>query len=153
MGVIAVDSSGTFEEPPIWVVAMKKVNVQKHSGLCISERKCDYFRGSIDKNWREKIAAVFIFKSVEPLIKSVDIVQIDLDFLGQRQEYVERNVKRLFGKKFLGNSSLCNPKIQWIPAKYSPDVHIAHCKTQWARHKALEVADDPDFTELLEMLE
>ena len=153
MGVIAVDSSGTFEDPPIWVVAMKKVNVQKHTGLCISESKCSYFEKNIGKNWREKIAAAFIFKCVEPLIKSTDIVQIDNDFLGWRQDYVERNVKRLFGKKFYGKSPLSNPKIQFIPAQYSDDVQIVHDKTQWARHKGIRVDDDPDLTELLKMLE
>jgi hypothetical protein len=115
--------------------------------------QCSFFEENIGKNWREKIAATFIFKCVEPLIKSTDIVQIDKDFLGWRQDYVERNLKRLFGKKFYGKPPLCNPKIQFIPAKYSDDVKMAHDKTQWARRKSLKVEDDPDLTDLLEMLE
>jgi hypothetical protein len=153
LGIIAVDSSGTFEEPPIWVVATKTVCVQKHSGLYLDESLCEKLRKTLEKNWREKVSAAFIFKSVEPLIKRFDVIQVDKDFQGWRSDYIERNVQALFGKKYYGQFPKNGPKIQFVPAKYSADVQHAHDKTQWARHGGLQVAQNPDLSGILQLLE
>lgn len=153
MGIIAVDSAGTFEEPPIWVIATKTVCVQKHTGICLDKKLCANLEENIGKNWREKVSAAFIFKCVEPLIKRFDIIQVDKDFQGWRSEYIETNVKLLFGKKYYGQFPSNGPKIQFIPAEYSIDVQHAHDKTQWARHGGLKIAQNPDLSEVISLLE
>ena len=153
MGIVAIDSSGTFEQPPIWVVAVRKVNIQKHNVLRLNETQCDDYKKRIAENWREKVSAACMFKCLEPLIKHSDIIQIDKDFLGWRKDYVERYLKRLFGKKFYGKYPLSNPKIQFIPDEYSDDVTLAHRKTQSARRKGIKVYECPDLGKLLQWLE
>lgn len=154
MGIVAIDSSGTFEEPPIWVVAVRKVNVQKHNILRLDESQCSDYKKKIEKNWREKVSAACMFKCLEPVVRHSDIIQIDKDFLGWREEIMERYLKRLFGIRFYGESPLSNPKIQFIPMKYSDDVKQAHKKTQSARHKlGIKVFECPDLDELLKWLE
>ena len=155
MGVVAVDSSGTFEEPPIWIVAVRKVQVQKHKAFCLSEVDCLRYREGHEKNWRERVSAALIFTSLDNLVKETDIIQIDKDFLGWRERYIERNLKRLFGLKYSGKSLLSNPIIQFIPAKFCPPVKEAHNKTQWARHKNknMQVKECPNLADIIELLE
>jgi len=153
VAIVSVDSSGTFEEPPIWFVAVRKVNVQEHNALRLDEEQCSNYKRIIEKNWREKVSATSIFKSLRPLVKHFDIIQIDKDFLGWRKDYVERYLKTLFGKEFCGQYPLCEAKIQFIPKKYSPDIRLAHVKTRKARHKEIKSCDCPDLFELIQWLE
>lgn len=153
MGIVAIDSSGTFEEPPIWVVAVRKVSTQKHNALRLDETQCYNYKKKIVENWREKVSAAYVFKCIKPLIKHSDIIQIDKDFLGWRGNYVKSYLKRLFGKEFYGKYPLSDPKIQFIPKEYSEDVELAHNKTQSARHKGIKVFECPDLSKLLQWLE
>ena len=153
MGVVAVDSTGTFEEPPVLVVAVRKVEVQRHNALRLTRAMCTSYEENIGKNWRERVSAACIFKSIYPLIKKADIIQIERDFLGRREDYLARNLKRLFGIKFAGKHPLSNPTIQFIPAKFCPPVKEAHQKTQYARHKSIKVLDCPSLDNLINLLE
>ena len=153
MGIVAIDSTGTFEEPPVLIVAVRKINEQKHNVLRLSQQMCNNYEKNIGRNWREKVSAACIFKSLRPLVKDSDIIQIDKDFLGWRKDYIERNLKRLFGLKFMGKSRLSDPTIQFIPAKYCPPVQEAHDKTQLARHKNIKVHECPDLNDLIDLLE
>lgn len=153
MAIVSVDSSGTFEEPPIWFVAVRKVSVQVDNALRLDEGQCENYKRIIEKNWREKVSATSIFKSVKPLLKQQDIIQIDKDFLGWRKDYVERYLQTLFGIEFRGQYPLCDAKIQFIPKKYSSDVRLAHVKTQKARHKEIKSYACPDLSKLLQLLE
>ncbi len=132
MGVIAVDSSGTFEIPPIWVVAVRKVDSQKHIALEISVADCATYKKRLGVNYREKVSAAFIFKSIQSVIKTTDSIEIDKDFLGDRQKYVRQCLNRLFSEFYNGNQ-LSNPKIDFITIRSSKGkqhVKLAHKKTQ-----------------------
>jgi hypothetical protein len=151
--VVGVDSSGIVRNPPepVWMAAIRKVNVQHHNILFLSVPECQRYRKLIGENWVEKLSAATIFKSIEPLIRHSDIVQIDRDFLGWRRKYVEECLRKLFGKRFVGRYPLTDPKIQFI-GKESDDVAEADRKSWNARHKRVDSHDCPDLTGLLAYL-
>ena len=175
MGVVAVDSSGSFEEPPIRVVAVRTVEKQKHIALYLNATDIARYRKMIhekthqkmlrkkshkkkmkQENYREKVSAAFIFRSVQELIKHTDMVQIDKDFEGWRQEMVRSYLRRLFGKAYYG-TPLSSPSIEFITdhceegKKYVKD---AHAKTQDAKRGNLEdMRPCPDLEKLLDYLE
>lgn len=153
MAIIAVDSSGIIDDSPVWMVAVRMVNVQKHNALYLSENECFKYKEEIEINWREKLSSVLIFKSMEPLIKHFDMIQIDVDFLGWRKKYVEKCLKRLFGEIFYGKSPLSNPKIQFTKPEYSEDVKLADKKSKMARHREIEVHNCPNLQRYIKLLE
>lgn len=153
MGIVGVDSSGIVKNPPepVWMAAIRKVNVQYHNILYLSVPECEKYRKLIGENWVEKLSAALIFKSLEPLIKYSDIVQIDRDFLGWRRKYVEKCLHKLFGKRFFGRYPLSDAKIQFI-GEESDDVAEADTKSWNARHKRVDCRKCPDLTDVLAYL-
>jgi len=107
-----------------------------------------------DEWWREKIGAALIFKSLRPLIKHSDIIQIHEDFKGKkRSKIVESYLLILFGKYFYGKSPLSKPKIQFISGDGTVDIQLADSKSWKARHRSIDdVFDCPDLTALLQDL-
>ena len=174
MGVVAVDSSGSFEQLPIRVVAIKKVEKQKHNAYYISDEDIKHYKKIIhaktlqkkpkkkkrrkkmkQENYREKVSAAFLFVAIQKLIKHTDIIQIDRDFEGWRMEIVRNYLKRLFGKVYCG-TSLSNPSIEFIAdhCKRGDNVKEAHAKTQAAKHGQLKPINPcPNLEQLLDFLE
>lgn len=152
MGIVAVDSSGIVGDPPINMVAVRLKNKQKHRVIFMNKNLHDEYRKSIGDDWFCKLGAALIFKSLETLIKTGDIIQIDTDFQGENRKRVEKYLKKMFGKHFYG-TPLDNPKIQFIPPKYSEDVKEADRKSRLARHKKLERIVCPDLWGCLDYLD
>ena len=131
LGVVAVDSSGSFEKLPIKVVAAKKVTVQKHYCYYFDAEDIEKYKKYIHKKWllnkqrkrnqkkvkpenyRERISSVLYFQTMHKLVKHTDEIQIDYDFEGWRQEIVKSYLKRLFVKVYAG-TSISNPSIDFI---------------------------------------
>jgi len=158
LGVVGIDSSGIIKDPPepVWMAAVRKVEVQKHNILYLSPSECVRYREMISEEWwRERIGAVLVFKSLQPLIKHSDIVQIHEDWKGKRRtKIVDGYLHRLFGLKFLGHYPLSNPKIQFISGDGTLDIQLADGKSWKARHGWRDrVFDCPDLSELLKDLE
>lgn len=157
MGVIGVDSSGIIKDPPepVWMAAVRKAQVQKHNILYLSESECAKYRKMIPEEWwRERIGAALAFKSLLPLIKHSDIIQIHEDWKGKRRrKIVERYLRRMFGIKFLGRHPLNNPKIQFISGGGTLDIQLADRKSWKARHGWNDcVFNCPDLSNLLKDL-
>ncbi len=173
MGIVAVDSAGSFEQLPIKAVACKKVTVQKH--YCYYIDSVDYLRYKkyIHKKWllnkkrkrnrkkvkpenyRERISAALYFQTMHKLVKHTDEIQIDYDFEGWRQEMVKAFLKRLFVKVYSG-TSVSDPTIHFITDHCAAGMHIkeAHGKTQQAKHKELEdIQHCPPLEKWLDYLE
>jgi hypothetical protein len=143
LGVIGVDSSGIIKDPPepVWMAAVRKVQVQKHNILYLSESECAKYRKMIPEEWwRERIG---------------DIIQIHEDWKGKRRrKIVERYLRRMFGIRFLGRHPLNNPKIQFISGEGTLDIQLADRKSWKARHGWKDcVFNCPDLSKLLEDLD
>lgn len=157
LATVAVDSTGTFEEPPIWVVAFRHVDVQKDKAYYLSENACKIYKQRIDVDYREKVSAAFIFKAMQNIpIKECDAIEIDKDFLGHRQERVKRYLWKLFGRCFYG-TLLEKPPIEFftVRCKEGANVKVAHKKSRWAREKdpRIRVKECPNLQNLLDILE
>lgn len=172
MGIVAIDSSGSFEQPPIRIVAAKKVEKQNYRALYLDEGDIEKYRKIIQKkmqqnkgkkkkknlkkleNYREKISAALIFESMRTLVKHTDLIQIDKDFEGWREDMVRGFLERLFGKVHYG-TPLSNPKIRFITDHCDEGKYIkeAHGKTQDAKHKKLDAIEKcPNLEKLLDFL-
>lgn len=151
MAVIGVDSSGIITQTPVYMAAVRHVNTQKHNIIHLDKSKEDEYQKMIRKDWRWKLSAILIFKSVEPLIKQNDIIQIDTDFQGKNRKKIESYLKKLFGKKYLGKM-LSNPKIQFIPSKLSEDVKLADKKSKRARRHKINVVKCPNLRKEIDIL-
>ena len=169
--MIGVDSSGSFEKPPIKIVATKNVEKQSHRALYLNEDDIKKYRKVIQKkiqqskgkkkrtkqkkqeNYREKISAALIFESMRPLLKHTDEIQIDKDFEGWREEMVKGFLKILFGKVHCG-TALSNPSIDFITDHCEKGKHIkeAHAKTQDAKHRKLSQLEKCPNLEKLDFL-
>jgi hypothetical protein len=175
LGVVAVDRSGSFEVPPIRVVAVKHVEKQKYSAFCLSSNELERYRKMLHEkhrqkalrkkdrkkkmkpeNFIERISAAFYFQAIIGLIKQTDIIQIDKDFEGWREEMVRNFLRRLFFKVY-GGTSLSDPTIEFIPdhcEKGKEHVKEAHAKTQSAKHGGLQdIRACPDLEQWLDYLE
>lgn len=133
------------------MTAVRHVNTQKHNIIHLNETQEDEYKKIIRKHWRWKLSAILIFRSIEPLIKQNDIIQIDTDFQGKNRRKVEDYLKKLFGTKYYGKK-LSNPKIQFIPAKHSEDVKLAHKKSRKARKHKIHVIKCPNLKKEIEIL-
>ena len=172
MGVVAIDSAGSFEQPPIKIVAAKKVEKQNYRALYLDKddiekykkvikRKVQQTKGKNKKkklkkqeNYREKISAALIFESMRTLVKHTDLIQIDKDFEGWREDMVRGFLERLFGKVHQG-TTLSNPSIRFITDHCEDGKYIkeAHGKTQDAKHKKLsDIEKCPNLEKLLNFL-
>jgi hypothetical protein len=154
LGVVGIDSSGILKDPPesVWMAAVRKVVKQKHNILFLSPAECMRYRKIVsDEWWRERIGAALIFKSLHPLIKPHDIVQIHSDFKGKkRRVIVDGYLHRLFGIYYCGQYPLSNIKIQFIAGDATSDIQLAHDKSWRARHGWKDnVFDCPDLCKLL----
>ena len=171
--MVSVDSSGSFEELPIKVVAAKKVTVQKYYCFYIDAEDVLQYRKYIHGKWllnkqrkknrkkikpenyRERISAALYFQAMHKLVKHTDEIQIDYDFEGWRQKIVKAYLQRLFAKVY-GGTSISDPSIDFITDHCKVGEHIkeAHGKTQDAKHKELrEMQHCPSLEKLLDHLE
>ena len=155
--IVAVDSSGTVNDPPINMVAVrlktKKNNEveQKHCILYMSVRVHDEYKKRMDANWRLKLSAALMFKTMETLVKPGDVIFIDKDFTGIRKERVEKYLKKLFGKFYYG-TPLNNPTIRFITREDSIDIKTADIKSKKARHRELPRRDCPNLWDCIDCL-
>lgn len=154
MGVVAIDRSGNLTDAAFWVVAVRKEDKQEHRALEISQSEFQhYMKKCKSLNYREKISAAFIFESLRPIIQSGDSVEIDMDFLGQRAEYVKKCLKRLLNK-----FKNCDPTIDFFSIRTDDGkrhVKLADKKSKQARKKKLRnppVKKCPDLSTLLDAL-
>jgi hypothetical protein len=156
LGVVGIDSSGIIKDPTeaVWMAAVREIDKQKHNILFLSAVECEKYRRKIPENyWRERIAAALVFKSLEPLIRHFDIVQIHKDWPGHRADVVKRFLERLFGVRFCGRYPLSNVKIQLIPGEGTDEIQRADGKSWNARHGWRDhVFNCPDLSKLLEEL-
>lgn len=146
-----MDSSGIVTQTPVYMAAVRKANTQKHNILHLDKSKENEYRKLIRKEWRWKLSAILIFKSIEPLIKQNDIIQIDTDFQGKNRAKIESYLRKLFGIKYYGKK-LSNPKIQFIPPIHSEDVKLAHKKSRKARRHKIDVVKCPNLRKEIDIL-
>lgn len=70
---------------------------------------------------------------------------MDTDFQGSRKKKITEDMLKLFGKHNFGTDR-SKPTIQFIPAKYSEEVKLAHKYTQLVRkHKKQATQKDPNI--------
>jgi len=151
MPIVAVDSSGIVGQPPVYMAAVRYTDKQKHSIIHLDIMQEQKYKKQIRSDWKLILSSILIFKAVENLIKSNDIIQIDTDFQGKDKEKIKYYLKKLFGHKYNGNK-LANPIIQFIPSRYSEDVKKADKKSKLARHKKIDRIKCPNLKKELEIL-
>jgi hypothetical protein len=158
LGIVGIDSSGRIKRPyePVWMAAVRIAEKQRHNILFLDVDKCEQYRKTGPEDfWIERIAASLIFKSLRPLIKTYDIVQIHKDWPEYRVEVIRDYLHRLFGKEFYGRFPLSAAKyLQFIPGDGTDEIQLADGKSWKARHKAIDnVFACPDLSKLLQDLE
>ena len=135
-------------DPPVYCVAVKlgRRDKQTHNIVCLSRETHDGY-SNCTRNWTEKLSAILIYRAAVDIYSSVDSIVIDHDFEGQRQMFVERCIRRLFGERFFGRYPLNNPTLLFIPEQYDRNVRKADRKSKIARHRNMPYnLKDPDLT-------
>lgn len=131
-------------------MAVRKKNETQYTVIYVNHDFQNSFRRMKVSNWVEKLYAVLLFKTSNSLLKSHDIIQIDTDFQ-ESAKYVKRYMERLFGKYNFGTDRN-KPCIQFIPARFSEQVRLAHKYSKKARYGQLKNTKNPDVTNEFEHL-
>lgn len=114
-------------------------------GICINHDYQKQFEN--EKDWVEKLNAVLFYKTASRLIRCNDCIVIDKDFQGRRASYIIQCMNKLFSRYRRDI-----PDIQFIPARFSKEVRIAHKMVQRARHKEISVQRNPLIKEEFQYL-
>lgn len=80
MAVIGVDSSGKIDQLPCFMVSSRN-----DSGYCIRITQVDRARFSKFAHWREKLTAIYAFRSIKKMYRDGDMIEFDDDFSGSRE--------------------------------------------------------------------
>ncbi|KPV64257.1 MAG: hypothetical protein AOA66_0346 [Candidatus Bathyarchaeota archaeon BA2] len=152
---VGVDFAGQLEQPPHqYSVATRFSRKKQHKWIiCLSRDRINELSiGCAD--WREKIYAILILKTVNKVFQPGCVIHIDKEFHGTTQKKVSNYLRRLFGVINYGKGIWANPPFEFLPKEYSAYVREADRKSKQARRKMMHSNEtDPPIEKMLEILE
>lgn len=94
MAVIGVDSSGKAGQPPIFMVAVRN---DIHRCIHLTPSAHQNFIGGPE--WKVRLTAALIYKTIESIVREEDILEIDEDFTGKPKERIIKCLSKIMIKE------------------------------------------------------